>query len=48
MLERNLLTEKELENINSEIMAKIQDAVDYALESPFPALEEALEGIYSV
>jgi acetoin:2,6-dichlorophenolindophenol oxidoreductase subunit alpha len=35
------------EAINREITARIEDAVKYAKESPFPDPEDALEGVYS-
>lgn len=48
MLEEGIVTRQELEAINSEVMAQIEDAVKYALESPFPAPEAALEDVFSV
>ena len=48
MLEEGTVTRQELEAINSEVMAQIEDAVKYAMESPFPAPEAALEDVFSV
>ncbi|MCK4862894.1 MAG: thiamine pyrophosphate-dependent dehydrogenase E1 component subunit alpha [Dehalococcoidales bacterium] len=48
LLKMGVVTEKDLADINDEVMAKIQDAVDYALESPLPAPEDALEDVFSV
>jgi pyruvate dehydrogenase E1 component alpha subunit len=35
------------EAINREVLARIEDAVNFAKESPFPDPEDALEGVYS-
>jgi acetoin:2,6-dichlorophenolindophenol oxidoreductase subunit alpha len=40
-------TEKDLKGINQSILEKIDEAVKYAEESPFPAPEDALEDVYS-
>ena len=48
LLKDGILTGKDIEAMDSQIMAQIEDAVTYALESPLPAPEDALENIYSV
>jgi len=48
LLEAGILTGQDIEEMDSQIMAQIEDAVTYALESPLPAPEDALENIYSV
>jgi pyruvate dehydrogenase E1 component alpha subunit len=40
-------TEAELMSIEKEAAAKVDDAVKFALESPYPAPEEALEDVYA-
>jgi TPP-dependent pyruvate/acetoin dehydrogenase alpha subunit len=47
LLADGVLTETDLRGINSEVLKKIDDAVKYAEESPFPAPEDALEDVYS-
>ena len=47
LLEESIATEKTLEEINNQIMQQIEDAVNYALESPLPAPEDALEDVFS-
>jgi pyruvate dehydrogenase E1 component alpha subunit len=46
-LDGGVLTGDELEEINAHIMTRIEDAVTFAVESPFPDPEEALNGIFS-
>jgi pyruvate dehydrogenase E1 component alpha subunit len=48
LLKAGILTERKLKEIESEVMAMIEEAVTYAVESPLPAPEDALEGIYSI
>ena len=43
----HLLAEMELESIEKEAAARVDDAVKFALESPYPAPEEALEDVYA-
>ncbi len=45
--EKGMATEKDLQDINKSILGKIDEAVKYAEESPFPAPEDALEDVYS-
>jgi TPP-dependent pyruvate/acetoin dehydrogenase alpha subunit len=47
LLDEEILSEKELEDMNTEILEKIAEAVKFAAESPFPAPEDALEDVYS-
>jgi TPP-dependent pyruvate/acetoin dehydrogenase alpha subunit len=35
------------EAIDREVMARIEDAVRYAVDSPYPDPEDALKGVYS-
>jgi TPP-dependent pyruvate/acetoin dehydrogenase alpha subunit len=48
LLKTGILTAEKIKAMDTEIMARIEDAVTYALESPLPAPEDALENIYSV
>lgn len=45
LLEMKILTEKEADQIQQETVKAVEDAVKFAIESPFPAPEEALEDI---
>jgi TPP-dependent pyruvate/acetoin dehydrogenase alpha subunit len=47
LLQTKTLTEAEIANIEREASAKIEEAVKFAMESPFPAPEEALEDVYA-
>jgi TPP-dependent pyruvate/acetoin dehydrogenase alpha subunit len=47
LLEKGILTEHKIEQINREINDEIEKAVEFALESPFPAPEETLEDVYA-
>jgi TPP-dependent pyruvate/acetoin dehydrogenase alpha subunit len=47
LLEAGILTKNDIEEMDSQILAKIEDAVKYALDSPFPAPEEALDDVFS-
>jgi pyruvate dehydrogenase E1 component alpha subunit len=40
-------TETELQSIEKEAAAKVDDAVKFALESPYPAPEDALDDVYA-
>lgn len=48
LLQSGILTGQEVEAINNQVMSRIEDAVRFALESPFPEPEDALENIFSV
>jgi len=47
LLETKILTEKEAEKIEQDVMAAIEKATKFAMESPYPAPEEALEDVYA-
>ncbi|MEM3578607.1 MAG: pyruvate dehydrogenase (acetyl-transferring) E1 component subunit alpha [Candidatus Bathyarchaeia archaeon] len=47
LLRLNVLTEAEIQQIDREIVAEIEEAVRYAIESPYPTPEEALEDVYA-
>jgi pyruvate dehydrogenase E1 component alpha subunit len=42
----HIFTEHEIRKIEREAMAKVEEAVKFAVESPYPAPEEALEDVY--
>jgi len=46
LLETKTLTTEEANEIEQEVVTAIEDAVKFALESPYPAPEEALEQVY--
>lgn len=46
ILRDHIFTEHEIGKIEREAMAKVEEAVKFALESPYPAPEEALEDVY--
>ncbi len=48
LLDMRTLTEEEADKIEQEVVAAVDDAVDFALESPYPAPDEALEHVYFV
>jgi pyruvate dehydrogenase E1 component alpha subunit len=45
-LQDHIFTEHEIGKIEREAMAKVEEAVKFAVESPYPAPEEALEDVY--
>jgi TPP-dependent pyruvate/acetoin dehydrogenase alpha subunit len=47
LLKSGVATKRMFEEINTQVMRQIQDAVDYALASPLPAPENALEDVFS-
>jgi pyruvate dehydrogenase E1 component alpha subunit len=47
LLEKGFLTEKEAIQIEEEVAKAVEDAVKFAVESPYPAPEEALEDVYA-
>lgn len=47
LLEMKVITKKEVEEIDREILAEIDQAVKFAQESPFPKPEETLENVYA-
>jgi TPP-dependent pyruvate/acetoin dehydrogenase alpha subunit len=47
LLENGIVSRQTLEEINARVMQQIESAVSYALASPFPAPEDALEDVFS-
>ncbi len=47
LLQTNTLTETEIQQIEKEASAEIEEATKFAIESPYPKPEEALEDIYA-
>ncbi|MGQ9538500.1 MAG: pyruvate dehydrogenase (acetyl-transferring) E1 component subunit alpha [Candidatus Bathycorpusculaceae bacterium] len=47
LLQSNVLTEVEIQLMDKEISTEIEEAVKYAMESPYPEPEEALEDVYA-
>jgi len=47
LLENDIMSKQALEEINVQVMQQIENAVSYAIASPFPAPEDALEDVYS-
>ena len=45
-LEMKTITEEEADKIEQEVVAAVDDAVKFALDSPYPEPEEALEHVY--
>jgi len=47
LLAAHFMTEMEIQQIEQNVSIKIEEAVKFALESPFPLAEEALEDVYA-
>jgi len=47
LLENGIVSRQTLEEINAQVIQRIESAVSYALASPFPAPEDALEDVFS-
>jgi pyruvate dehydrogenase E1 component alpha subunit len=47
LMQTNTLKAIEIQKIERDVLAEIEEAVKFALESPFPAPEEALEDVYA-
>jgi pyruvate dehydrogenase E1 component alpha subunit len=47
LLQTNTLTESEIQQIEKEVSNEVEEAVKFAMESPYPAPEEALEDVYA-
>ncbi len=47
LLQTNALVEAEIQQIEKEVSAEIEEAVKFAMESPYPTPEEALEDVYA-
>ncbi len=46
LLNHNVLTEDEIQAVEGKIASEIEKAVEFAMDSPYPAPEEALEDVY--
>ena len=47
LLAAGILTEAQLNEMETQVLARIEDAVQFAANSPFPDPEDALEDVYS-
>jgi pyruvate dehydrogenase E1 component alpha subunit len=47
LLQTNMVDEAEIVKIEREVSTEIEEAVKFAMESPYPAPEEALEDVYA-
>jgi TPP-dependent pyruvate/acetoin dehydrogenase alpha subunit len=47
LVENRILTVNDSQNIDREVMGEIENAVKFALESPFPAPDEALQDVFA-
>ncbi len=47
LLEMGIMDSKQLKTLDSEIMSSVRDAVEFAMQSPEPDPEDALEDIYA-
>ncbi|MEM2118380.1 MAG: pyruvate dehydrogenase (acetyl-transferring) E1 component subunit alpha [Candidatus Bathyarchaeia archaeon] len=47
LLHTKALSETEIQQIEKEVLVEIEEAVKFAIESPFPMPEEALEDVYA-
>jgi pyruvate dehydrogenase E1 component alpha subunit len=47
LLNENVLTEKTKKETEDRIAAEIAEAVQFALDSPYPSGEEALKGVFA-
>ena len=47
LLQTNTLLETEIRQIEKEVLTEIEEAVEFAIESPHPSPEEALEDVYA-
>ena len=48
LIDEGVITEEEYEELETQIEAEIQEAVEFARESPEPDPEEAYEGLYAI
>jgi TPP-dependent pyruvate/acetoin dehydrogenase alpha subunit len=48
LLDRKILTASEAESINQKILAQVEEAHTFALDSPYPQPQDALEDVYSI
>jgi pyruvate dehydrogenase E1 component alpha subunit len=47
LLQTNVMTEAEVQQIEKDVLTEIEEAVKFAMESPYPAPEEALEDVFT-
>ena len=47
LLQTNALTKAEIQQIEKQVSAEIEEVVNFALESPYPSPEEALDDVYA-
>ncbi len=47
LLADRVISGSDMEAINAEVLSLVEQAVDFALTSPYPAPEDALKGVYS-
>jgi TPP-dependent pyruvate/acetoin dehydrogenase alpha subunit len=47
LLGENVLTHADVDRINEEVLARVEEAYQFALDSPYPEPEDALEDVYS-
>jgi pyruvate dehydrogenase E1 component alpha subunit len=47
LLDDGVITEEELEELRADVNAELEEAVEFARESPLPEPEEAYEGLYA-
>jgi len=47
LLQTKVLLEAETQKIEKEVLTEIEEAVEFAVESPYPSPEEALEDVYA-
>ncbi len=48
LLEQDVLTCPDIERINEEILSQVEVAYQFAIESPYPEPQDALEDVYSI
>jgi len=47
LLKRNILTPAKIRSINQKILDKVEEAITYAVNSPYPRPQDALQDVYS-
>ncbi len=47
LLKQDVITRSDIERINERILAEVEEACQFALESPYPEPEDALEDVFS-
>ncbi|MDD5014988.1 MAG: thiamine pyrophosphate-dependent enzyme, partial [Atribacterota bacterium] len=46
LLEKKIITDKEVENIRKRIEEEVEEVIEFARKSPYPKPEEALENVF--